>query len=172
MRKIELQHQTIVSQYRKSHFGIAFWFFCGLSLLMIASDIWDVVQGWHATLNSVGILLLTGCLLWVIIAQIVGYINLAKGNYRIVKDVVIKIDGEHQFYSERTLTKPIVFHFYQRGKCELVFDSYKKEIKDLYKEQENLDRTVEVGDTYYLVLVNKKIMGIYNTRIFECSTAE
>lgn len=166
MRKIELQHQTIVSQYVKSHFGISFWIFFGFSLLLIAGDIYDVIIGRHVTLTTIGILVIAGSLLWVIITQFIGYLNLRKGNYRIVTDVVVRIEGEHQFYSDRTPMKPIIFHFHQRGKYELVFDSYNKEIKSLYQDQKDLDRTIEVGDPYLLVMVNKKILGIYNTRIF------
>ncbi len=166
MRKIELQHQTILSQYVKSHFGISFWVFLGFSLLLIAGDIYDVIIGRHITLTTIGILVIADSLLWVIITQLIGYLNLRKGNYRIVTDIVVQIEGEHQFYSNRTPTKPIIFHFYQRGKYQMVFDSYKKEIKNVYQDQKDLDRTIEVGDTYLLVMANKKILGIYNTRIF------
>ncbi len=163
MKKIKLNHDMIVYNYQQTYLGKKLLFTLGFAIFAcLLLGVWASINDISFLLPLV-IVLIGGTTLWVSIAYLGSYWKLKKGNYTVITDTLCKIEEwKRNPYPARR--KDATYSFIKSGSCPITLDGL---TQDASHEDPDIDRTVEVGDTYYLVCVNNKVVGMYNQRIFE-----
>ncbi|MBR4868806.1 MAG: hypothetical protein IKU10_06580 [Clostridia bacterium] len=167
MKKIKLNHDMIVEDYKHSYLTVQFWGNFGACLFsFILFGVWFFFYQPHIGVLCCsivsGFLSVSGFIMYLL-----PYFKLRKGNYTMVADSLLRADNLPTFRSYPYVLNPFLFqykpyHFVKSGACPITINHITRD-----QSADEFDRRNEPGDPCFVLHIGSKVRGMYNQRIFE-----
>lgn len=168
MKKLVLTNERIVDNFRKMLFGTETLHIILLLLLFSVLTYIAVALSNDFSLIDFCFLLLVIFIIGWYVSNFLAYLSLKKGKFRIETDLLMKTKRYNNDFDKSSIkTQAPVFYFQKYGKYRFLTFSYYRLVKQFSETNETADHRIEIGDKFYLVIVGKKIVSVYNTRTFE-----